>query len=422
MSKQLEEIFNECVERLQQGDSIENCLMNYPQVAAELEILLRTTVNVHWRASMVRPRPEFKAYARAQFIGAQYAAAQERRPSSRPTIFSLQRAWVPALAMVLLLVFSSVGTAAASSNAMPDQPLYPVKVATEQVRLAMAFSDEAKAELNVQLVEIRSQEIATMAAEGKPEQVTAVTERLSQQLEAAEKAIVKIEETSSKQVTPATQVTPVSPPKPAVPPKQPTQPAKLPTPPSTTTKPTTKQPSTGNTTKSLPKPSTASTQKATTNDATKLRETLRTTISKNVTTLENARDKTPVQSKAALQKAIDLAKARQLELQQPGKGTTTKPTSIQPTSGNTTRPAPAPTTTVPKPVTPNPVQKPQSTTSTNQTPVNSVPVTPKGTSDNATGTSTGTGETSKPTSSTTTTNQTTTISSSIKNSTTVTNR
>ena len=86
MSKKLEEIFDECLERLQQGDSIENCLMQYPEVAAELEILLRTAVNVNWRSSLVRPRPEFKAYARAQFIGMQHAAAQKKQPSHRPTI------------------------------------------------------------------------------------------------------------------------------------------------------------------------------------------------------------------------------------------------------------------------------------------------------------------------------------------------
>jgi hypothetical protein len=153
MNRQLEEIFNECVERLHQGDSIENCLLSYPEFATELETLLRTALNVNWRGSMVQPRPQFKALARSQFINAQYATAQAKQ--ARPTFFSLQRAWAPALAMVLLLIFSSVGTAAAASNAMPDQPLYPVKLATEQVRLTLAFSDKAKAELNVQLVEVR---------------------------------------------------------------------------------------------------------------------------------------------------------------------------------------------------------------------------------------------------------------------------
>jgi hypothetical protein len=123
MSRQIEEIFNECVERLRQGDSIENCLISYPEVASELELLLRTAMNVNWRASMVQPRPEFKYQARYRFINAQYAAAQEEEARARPTLFSLQRAWVPALGLVLLLIFSSVGTAAAAANSMPDEPL-----------------------------------------------------------------------------------------------------------------------------------------------------------------------------------------------------------------------------------------------------------------------------------------------------------
>ncbi len=403
MSKHLEEIFNECIERLERGDSIENCLMNYPEVAADLEILLRTAVNVHWRASMVQPRPEFKAYARARFIGAQYAATQEKQPSHRPTIFSLQRAWVPALAMVLILVFSSVGTAAAASNAMPDEPLYPVKLATEQVRLTMALSNEAKAELNVQLVETRSQEIVTMAAQGKSEQVAVVTDRLAQHLEAAEQAIVKIEETKIKQATPASQVVPVSPPQPVLPPPQPSMTPKPPPVITPTPPPTPDKSRSATDTGQAGVPSTSSKEKVTITEAAKLRETLKTTISKNVTTLENARDKTPERTKAALQKAIDMAKARQLQLQQPSKGTTTKPTSTLPTSGNTTKPSPAPTTIIPKSIPPDPIQQPQSTTGSTQTPVNQVPVIPKET----TGNGTGTGDTNKPTSFSTITNQTT---------------
>ena len=105
MNRHFEEIFNECIERLRQGDSIENCLLNYPAEAAEIEPLLRTASNINWRAAMVQPRPDFKARARYQFINAQYAEAQAKEAKVLPSLFSLQRAWMPALVMVLLLVF-----------------------------------------------------------------------------------------------------------------------------------------------------------------------------------------------------------------------------------------------------------------------------------------------------------------------------
>ncbi len=317
MGKQLEEIFNECVERLRQGDSIDNCLRSYPGVAAELEILLRTAVNVNWRASMVQPRPEFKYRARAQFINAQWAASQEKIRQSRPTFFSIQRAWAPALAMVMLLVFSTVGTAAAAANAMPDEPLYPVKIATEQVRLTLAVSDEAKAELNVKLVETRSQEIITMATQGKPEQVAVATARLAENLEAAEAAIIKVEQAKTKQVTVPPRPTPLSPVQPIPAPPVTAPPPPTPSTAPRTTAPSTTTPSTNNTTKNI----TGQTgdQKLTSLEAEKLRQSLKARITKNLTALEDAHDKAPDKVKEALRRTIEMTKNKESQIDEPGR-------------------------------------------------------------------------------------------------------
>ena len=63
MAKKLENIFNECLERILQGESLESCLASYPKEAAQLEPLLRTALGFSWRASSVQARPEFKARA-----------------------------------------------------------------------------------------------------------------------------------------------------------------------------------------------------------------------------------------------------------------------------------------------------------------------------------------------------------------------
>jgi len=304
MSRQLQDIFEECVERLRQGDSIENCLNSYPEVASELQVLLRASLNVNWRASMVQPRPEFKARARAQFIRAQQHAAQAKEVKPKLTIFSLQRAWVPALAVVLILVFSSVGTAAAASKAMPDEPLYPAKIATEQVQLTFAFSNEAKAELNVKLAEIRSQEIATMASQGKTEQVIATTERLTQNLDAAETAIYKIEEAQTGQVLSTTQETDPTPELPA---------AEV-TEPSTEEEP---EKSRDTTTQEETQFSPSQEEEFPVSKAEQMKQALNKGISKNLETMEKVKDKTPDQAKEALQKAIDMAKNKQNKLNKP---------------------------------------------------------------------------------------------------------
>ena len=340
MNREFENIFEECLERLQQGDTIDNCLRSYPEVAADLEILLRTSLNVNWRASRVQPRPEFKARARAEFIRAQYQQAYDKYTkhiaSSKPTIFSLQRAWMPTLAVILLIIFSSVGTAAAASNAMPDQPLYPVKLASEQAQLTLTLSDQAKAELSMKFVETRTQEITTMATEGKTEQVIIATEKLEQNLMAVEQAVQRLETGKTTQtLTPKPTTTPqpatIEPPTPSPEP----EPGKVePTPPNkaTTSEPTDEPGPTA----AEPTPSASSESQKNTAAQTgegketqdqsqstqreqkveKLKQSLQTTISKNITLLEKAQDKTPERSRQAIQRAIELAKERQYKLNQ----------------------------------------------------------------------------------------------------------
>jgi hypothetical protein len=194
MAKKLENIFNECLERVHRGESIESCLQSYPKEAAELEPLLRTALGFIWRASAVQPRPEFKARARLRLQGVQVYAREQKQPA-RPGSFAWQRGWAFALTAVLVILLTGAGTAAASSDALPDEPLYPVKLATEQVRLAFTFSDANEAKLHAQLAENRALEIAAMARQGNTEQVDMVTERLAGHLEEANYAVQKVEKT-----------------------------------------------------------------------------------------------------------------------------------------------------------------------------------------------------------------------------------
>ena len=198
MTKRLENIFNECLERMLQGESIESCLGSYPEEAAELEPLLRTTLGFRWRASSVQPSPEFKTQARLRFQEAQIQAVQQQSQPQKPGFFARQRSWALALTAVLVILLVGSGTAVASSDTLPDEFLYPTKLATEQVRLAFTFSGEAKVELHTQLAENRAQEIVAMAHQGKTEQVAIVTEKLADQLQETANAVAKVETTKDR--------------------------------------------------------------------------------------------------------------------------------------------------------------------------------------------------------------------------------
>ncbi len=177
-SRKFNNILDECLERLLvKGETIEQCLQSYPEPADELEPLLRTAL-VTKKASVIQLRPEFRTKARYQFR----SALQEVEPKRRLPFLGRQQRWVTAVAVVLVLLLAGGSTVAVAGNSMPDEPLYQVKLATEQVHLALTPSALGKAELYARLADKRVTEIVYVANKGKPEQVKWVTQRLNSYL------------------------------------------------------------------------------------------------------------------------------------------------------------------------------------------------------------------------------------------------
>ncbi len=177
--KEFNNIFDECLERIVvDGETLEQCLKRYPEQAAELKPLLETVLAVK-EASAVEPRPEFKARARYRFRSAlQEKAAPKRRP-----FFGWVPRWATALAIVLVVLMAGGGTVAAASNSMPDSILYPVKLATENVQLALTTSELGRARLCAGFADRRVVEIIYMADRGDARRVEEITGRLDDRLD-----------------------------------------------------------------------------------------------------------------------------------------------------------------------------------------------------------------------------------------------
>jgi len=209
MANQLEEIFNECFERLLSGESLDSCLKRYPQYAADLDQMLRMAFDVKRRAYPIQPRPEFKYWARVRMHGVQDYLGRQPVASSGPSIFHWRRSWAVALSAMMAFVLATGGTAAASSQAMPDQPLYGVKMAVEQAQVALTFSDVDKAELHAQLAEKRAQEVAVMANQGKTDKIVTTMANMNRHLEDLENSLQKVAATDAGKAGTATMVAPV---------------------------------------------------------------------------------------------------------------------------------------------------------------------------------------------------------------------
>lgn len=206
-NKEWNNILDECLERiLSQGEDLETCLRDYPEQAAKLRPFLETVLTAR-KVTNIQPRPEFMARARYQFR----LALQEAKPSKARRFFIWQPVWGTVIAVVLVLVLGSSVTVVAAGNSMPDEALYPVKIATEQVRLRLTPSPLARAELNAELADKRVAEIVYLANKSKPGEIELVSERLNRNLE----RIAELSQGRRQITAPAVAPAPSPPPAPA---------------------------------------------------------------------------------------------------------------------------------------------------------------------------------------------------------------
>jgi len=181
MSKGFEKILDECLERLIQGESVEECLARYPEQAAELEPLLRVALMAK-EASSVEPRPELKAAARNRFQSV--LSDMGRRQQRRGFALRWRWRWAITVAAVVLLLFVAGGsTVAASNDSLPGDLLYPVKTGVERVRLWFETTDTGKAKLHAQFANRRIEEIIRIIEKDKPDKVPGLVERLVDHLD-----------------------------------------------------------------------------------------------------------------------------------------------------------------------------------------------------------------------------------------------
>ena len=288
MVRKLDDIFNECYERIRSGESLESCLKSYPEHAAQLEPLLRTSLDVGRRASYIQPRPEFKHWSLVRLEGEQhYNHISQQRQPAKPGRFSLRQSWAIAVAAVLIVLLTGGGTVIASSNAMPDDPLYPVKLATEEARLTFAVTDAQKAQVHIQLAETRAVEVETMANEGKTDQAAITAERFAEELEKASLAIANVESAMGTALPSTTTTEPT-----LTEPQPPTPEEGPPAPPATVTE---EQPTPSKDTK-LDKWAT---------QRERFKKSVEESASKSLTALEKAKEKASPQTKKDWQRAID---------------------------------------------------------------------------------------------------------------------
>ncbi len=189
MAERFENILNDCMERMLQGESLEQCLARYPEQAAELRPLLIVAAAARKASSAVEPRAEFKDRTRYEIQSLLRDNKSGKVAPKKGGIGWMPRWAVVAVSLVLIFLLAGTGTAAAASSSMPDDTLYPVKLATEHVRLGLSRGSVNKARVQVSLADKRIEEIAYLAKKGDKERLERALLRLNGHMEAIERVI-----------------------------------------------------------------------------------------------------------------------------------------------------------------------------------------------------------------------------------------
>jgi hypothetical protein len=165
MGRDFKTILDECLKELETGQSLDTVLARHPDEADQLRPLLLTAQNLK-AMPVARPRSHVQHANRQRFLGEAIAMRRirERRPA-----FGLFRPVAVAASLVLMLASLGGGaTVYAASNSLPDSPLYPIKLATEQARLWFVFDENDRAGILLDQSETRMTEIRKLVQEGKP--------------------------------------------------------------------------------------------------------------------------------------------------------------------------------------------------------------------------------------------------------------
>lgn len=164
-------VLDECLGSVQRGEAVESCLQRYPRHADRLRPLLTLAAGVK-RVPPVQARPwaQATAWDLVRQRATELRSGKRRRGTGSTDVGAGMwlRPLAVAMALVLAIFAGGGATALASQSALPDSPLYRVKLLTEDARLWFVFDDSREAEILLDQSDERMDEILAMARKGKP--------------------------------------------------------------------------------------------------------------------------------------------------------------------------------------------------------------------------------------------------------------
>lgn len=194
------ELITRCLDEILEGKaSLEDCLREHPELGADLRDLLSVAAGV--RQQRVDISPDFKLKARSHLFDAKDLVREGRKTGVfdwlRPMTLANRLRTTMAAALVVAGLGGGTGVVYAAQGSLPGEALYPVKLGSENVRLALTLTSDKKGELNLELAERRVEEAVIQSARGQA--VSAATPKaVAKHLDAVINEIEDLDEDKSR--------------------------------------------------------------------------------------------------------------------------------------------------------------------------------------------------------------------------------
>ena len=156
----MEGILDKCIERLRKGETVEAILKDYPEESNLLKSQLGMAKSLF---QLKHPEPDMSAVHRTIFkIGSEHGFQGVKR--ERDCGFRTVLAW--AASIILIIMTGTYAAANFADSSIPGDLLYPVKLASEKVRLALVRTPHGEVEMRIALSERRMQEVIVSTEQG----------------------------------------------------------------------------------------------------------------------------------------------------------------------------------------------------------------------------------------------------------------
>ena len=168
-SDRLDEIVNDCLERMTGGETVEACLANYPEDRGQLAPLLETAATTLIAATTVAQYAMARQRGLQRFNEAVAQRATRRRGLHLPRFIWQSPVSRPVVAGALVLLVATgmvLGADMAASNSIPGDSIYWIKTSKENLLMRLPKSYMSKAKDHVLLAQKRGDEMGQLLEKG----------------------------------------------------------------------------------------------------------------------------------------------------------------------------------------------------------------------------------------------------------------